>query len=126
MTGHLSKNKVANFRKMSCIFNKSFICYREAKFAQLNTPVQVTQISLHGSDAFFSKSLRSFFESSLSEILALLFKQVWWGFAGQRIELSLLRCRHITRQLQSDKGNLSCLLLAQKPRQIAFAAELFR
>jgi hypothetical protein len=28
--------------------------------------------------------------------------------------------------LQSDKVNLSCLLLSQKPRQLAFAAELDR
>ena len=28
------------------------------------------------------------------------------------------------KALQTDKGNLSCLLRSQKPRQLAFAAEL--
>jgi hypothetical protein len=30
------------------------------------------------------------------------------------------------KALQTDKGNLSCLLHSQKPRQLAFAAELGR
>jgi len=30
------------------------------------------------------------------------------------------------KALQTDKGKLSCLLHAQKPRQLAFAAELGR
>jgi len=30
------------------------------------------------------------------------------------------------RSLQADNGNLSCLLLTQKPRQLTFAAELKR
>jgi hypothetical protein len=30
------------------------------------------------------------------------------------------------KSMQTDKGNLSCLLHSQKPRQLAFAADLGR
>jgi hypothetical protein len=35
-------------------------------------------------------------------------------------------CQPPNKALQTDKGKLSCLLHSQKPRQLAFAAELGR
>jgi hypothetical protein len=45
---------------------------------------------------------------------------------GLKIRPTLMSGLAPNKALQTDKGKLSCLLRSQKPRQLAFAAELGR